>query len=197
MKRPLYARIAVLSFFILFLISFIAYRSGYFEKRIDQPAPHQEETYTPVAWKDMTFSKPPVIDSPPRKRTMFPSSKVMILPEQERYEKLNIKEKSIYDQFDTSYKKKLGLKQPREEIIMISSSKSGAMIPIRIYSEPAAYEPIYKQDTAITFERIRLEQRMRTRLDTIKHPDSPIMKSYIPGSKSGRLIPVPLKKNKK
>lgn len=70
MKSPkLFTKIAVLSFFIVFLVGFVAYRSGAFDKWLNgSPEVQPAEMNTMMAAQDNTIA---TIDSPPPIKTIM------------------------------------------------------------------------------------------------------------------------------
>jgi hypothetical protein len=180
MKHSRFVKVSVLSFFILFLIAFVAYRTGAFDKWSNQKsaADHDMEMNTVMANQDISLNSLSVIDSPPvAKRTIMPSSKSMALP----------LDKSVYLKLDTGFKAAAS----SERAVIFSGSKSGPVIPPVSIPSKISIEQLLQ---AYELE----QQRKIDSLNKVKGAeDTVVFEPYFPSSKSGRLIIVPKQKAKK
>lgn len=164
MKPPkLLAKIAVLSFFVLFLAGFVAYRSGAFDKWFskESSATQPAETNALMAAQDNTLA---TVDSPPTTKTIMSGSKSMPLPEK----------KTVYDRSDSTVSIP---KEVIDKMIMMSGSKSGYLIPA-------------ERDTlAVSKERVDKIAESNKPSPSKPRTDSQAKKVVMPGSKSGVFLP--------
>lgn len=157
--RPLSLKIIVLSFFILLIAGFVAYRSGAFQAIfVDTTAPSANALASNSMLRDVVVDSPPAARQVPalkewKRRTMISSSKSLILTDDSLTESLfkSANGRRLFYLDTTPVAKEYRIRpvqarldsgtiskddSTRERYMMMSGSKSAPVIKPRIYLRP-------------------------------------------------------------
>lgn len=138
MNTPsLFSKVAVLSGFILLLSGFVAYRSGAFDQIMTG---NKHSSLPPIGANSVNSSYPsdtiPKADSVPQVRTIMPSSKSIVMPENYDYIIKDDKPKKKLKKKDKANKK--SDTADKKPTTIFTGSKSGPIIRPRVTTTDTA-----------------------------------------------------------